>query len=157
MYEIPFFVYSPLLLIINQMSKFISNKWVLGLVVSNTIISGVIGKLLVDERVKEYEVWDQERISFGEGTLMALSSMLWGALGPLGGFTALKSRIMLQSVPGLGITRAGVPLGYIILFYVLFELYARKEKGKKNSELVLSSTVMGFLFGLLVRRFSPLK
>jgi hypothetical protein len=126
MYELPFYIYTPLLLVVNQMSKFISNRWVLGLMATNAVVSGLIGKQLVDERVKDYEVWDQERISYGDGTLMALSTMLWGALGPMGGFTALKSRIMLESVPGLGITRAGIPLGYICLFYFLFELYCWK-------------------------------
>ena len=50
---------------------------------------------------------------------MALSTMFWGSLGPTGGFTSLKSRIMLKSVPGLGITRAGIPIGYFCLFYML--------------------------------------
>ena len=101
------------------MSKFISNRWVLALLTTNTLVSGIIGKYLVEERVKEYEVWDQERISYGDGTLLALSTMLWGSLGPVGGFNALKARVMLKSVPGLGITRAGIPIGYICLFYFL--------------------------------------
>jgi len=50
---------------------------------------------------------------------MSLAMILWGALGPVGGFTALKSRIFLKSVPGLGIIRAGIPIGYICLFYML--------------------------------------
>lgn len=32
---------------------------------ANGLINGALGKYLVDERVKEYEVWDQERISYG--------------------------------------------------------------------------------------------
>lgn len=119
MFETDFYAYLPLLMVVNQMSKFISNRWVLALIGTNIVINSFVGKQLVDERVKQYEVWDQERISYGEGTLIALSNMLWGALGPLNGFTALKSRIMLQSVPGLGITRAGVPIGYVCLFYLL--------------------------------------
>ena len=119
MHELPFYYYAPLLLVVNQMSKFISNRWVLGMLLSNAVVSGLLGKYLVDERVKEYEVWDQERISYGDGTLLALSTMLWGALGPVGGFNAIKSRIMLKSVPGLGITRAGIPMGYFCLFYML--------------------------------------
>lgn len=106
-------------MVINQMSKFISNRWVIALLATNTAINSFVGKQLVDQRVKEYEVWGQERISYGEGTLIALSNMLWGALGPLNGFTSLKSRIMLKSVPGLGITRAGIPIGYLCLFYIL--------------------------------------
>ena len=54
MYELPFYLYSPLLLAINQMSKFISNRWVLGLMVVNAVISGALGKYLVDQRVEEY-------------------------------------------------------------------------------------------------------
>ena len=119
MHELPFYYYAPLLLVVNQMSKFISNRWVLGMLLSNAVVSGLLGKYLVDERVKEYEVWDQERISYGDGTLLALSTMLWGALGPVGGFNAIKSRILLKSVPGLGITRAGIPMGYFCLFYML--------------------------------------
>lgn len=64
-------------------------------------------------------MWDQERVTYGEGTVMSLAMILWGALGPVGGFTALKSRIFLKSVPGLGIIRAGIPIGYICLFYML--------------------------------------
>lgn len=157
MYEYPFYFYVPLLFVINQMSKFISNRWVLGFLACNAVVSGAIGKYLVDERVKEYEVWDQERISYGDGTLLGLSSMFWGALGPTGAFGALKSRIMLKSIPGLGITRAGLPMGYICLFYMMLEGYLRLGMEKKNTELVASSTLMGFIFGILVRRFAPLK
>jgi len=59
--------------------------------------------------------------------------MLWGALGPIGGFTALKSRVMLKAIPGLGITRAGIPIGYICLFYLLLEGYLYWQEQKKNS------------------------
>ena len=48
MYELPFYYYSPLLLVVNQMSKFISNKWVLALLVTNAIVSGILGKYLVE-------------------------------------------------------------------------------------------------------------
>ena len=102
-------------------------------------------------------MWDQERISYGDGTLLALSTMLWSALGPIGGFTALKARVMLKSVPGLGITRAGIPIGYICLFYVLLEGYLWWRGDKKNSELMASSCLAGIVFGLLIRRFSPLR
>jgi hypothetical protein len=133
MHELPFYLYSPLLLVVNQMSRFISNRWVLSLLLVNAAVSGGIGKWLVEERVKKYEVWEQERISYGDGTLMALSTMLWGALGPMGGFTALKARVMLKAVPGLGITRSGIPIGYICLFYMLLEGYLYWQDNKKNS------------------------
>lgn len=54
MYELPFVIYSPLLLAVNQMSKFISNRWVIALLAANALVSGGIGKYLVDERVKHY-------------------------------------------------------------------------------------------------------
>lgn len=156
MYEQPFYYYLPLLPVVHQLSRFVGPKWLIGLTASNLIINGFLGKYLVDERVKKYEVWDQERVSYGEGTLLSMAMMLWGALGPSGGFTALKSRLFLKSVPGLGITRAGIPIGYICLFYIFFELYL-SQKGKKNSELMGVSAVTGVLAGLLLRRFSPLK
>lgn len=54
---------------------------------------------------------------------MSLANCLWGALGIPGGFTAIKSKVFLKSVPGLGIIRAGIPIGYICLFYMLLEGY----------------------------------
>jgi hypothetical protein len=157
MHELPFLLHAPLLLAVHQMTRFISNRWVLALLATNALASALAGQVLVQRRVQEYEVWDQERISYGDGTLLALATMLWGALGPVGGFTALKSRVLLRSVAGLGVTRAGIPIAYICLFYLLLEGYLWSQQGKKSSELVVSSALMGFLFGLLVRRFSPLK
>lgn len=60
-------------------------------------------------------------------------------------------------MPGLGIIRAGIPLGYVCLFYMLLEAYLRVKEEKKNSELVGVCAVTGFIGGLLIRRFSPLK
>ncbi len=157
MFETPFYFYLPLLAVVNQLSKFVSNRWVLGLMAVNAVGCGLLGKKLVDERVEEYEVWDQERICYGEGTFIALGNCLWGALGLQGGFTALKSRLFLKSVPGLGITRAGLPLGYLCLFYLMLEAYLRVREGKKNSELVTFCAISGFITGLLIRRFAPLK
>jgi len=59
MFENPFYYYLPLLVVVNQLSKFVSNRWIIGLMMANGLINGVLGKYLVDERVKEYEVWDQ--------------------------------------------------------------------------------------------------
>jgi hypothetical protein len=157
MFEKPFYYYLPLLAVVDQLSRFVNNRWILGLLLSNGVINAFVGQQLVDKRVQEYEVWDQERISYGEGTLISLASCLWGALGLQGGFTALKSKLFLKSVPGLGITRAGIPIGYVCLFYLLLEGYLRLKEDKKNSELVSISTVTGFITGLLIRRFSPLK
>lgn len=82
---------------------------------------------------------------------------MWGALGLKGGFTAIKSKLMLKSVPGLGITRSGIPLGYVCLFYMLLEGYLRVREDKKNTELMGICALNGFLTGLLIRRFAPLK
>ena len=49
----------------DQLSRFVSNRWIVGLMVANAAINGLIGKRLVEERVEQYEVWDQERISYG--------------------------------------------------------------------------------------------
>jgi Flp pilus assembly protein protease CpaA len=65
MFEKPFYFYLPLLVVVDQLSRFVSNRWVVGLMVVNAVINGFIGKHLVEERVKQYEVWDQERISYG--------------------------------------------------------------------------------------------
>lgn len=59
-------------------------------------------------------------MTYGEGTVLSLAMMLWGALGFTGGFTALKAKLFLKSVPGLGIIRHGIPIGYVCLFYLLF-------------------------------------
>jgi hypothetical protein len=157
MFEKPFYHYLPLLLVVDQLSRFVTNPWILGLIATNAVVNGYLGKKLVDQRVQEYEVWDQERICYGEGTLISLANCLWGALGLRGGFTALKSKLFLKSVPGLGITRAGLPLGYLCLFYLMLEGYLRVREQKKNSELVAVCAVTGFLTGLLIRRFAPLK
>jgi len=82
--------------------------------------------------------------------------MLWSCLGLKGGFTALKSRLFLKSVPGLGIIRGGIPLAYICVFYLFLETYLW-QTGKKNSELMGLSVLTGILSGLLLRRLAPLK
>jgi len=54
MYEKHFVFYLPLLAVVNQMSKFISIRWVLGLIAINMVFNGVAGKYLVNERVNKY-------------------------------------------------------------------------------------------------------
>ena len=82
--------------------------------------------------------------------------MLWSALGLKNGFTSLKSRLFLRAIPGLGIIRAGLPLGYLCLFYLLWEGY-HWYLGKKNSELTAASVLTGVVMGLAIRRWAPLK
>ena len=48
MYEKNFYFYLPLLAVVNQMTKFISNRWVLALLVANTAVNSALGKYLVD-------------------------------------------------------------------------------------------------------------
>ena len=48
MFETDFYAYLPLLMVVNQMSKFISNKWVIALLATNTLINSFVGKQLVD-------------------------------------------------------------------------------------------------------------
>jgi len=48
MFETDFYAYLPLLMVVNQMSKFISNRWVIALLATNTLVNGFVGKHLVD-------------------------------------------------------------------------------------------------------------
>lgn len=80
----------------------------------------------------------------------------WGWLGPKGGFQHLKSNIFLEAVPGLGIVRRGIPIGVLCLFYLMLEIYL-SYYGKKNSELTLSSVILGFATGLITKKIIPLK
>ena len=52
MFENTFYYYLPLLVVVNQLSKFVSNRWIIGLMLANGLINGALGKYLVDERVK---------------------------------------------------------------------------------------------------------
>jgi hypothetical protein len=87
------------------------------------ISCGIAGHHIVYERVKQYEVWDQERIVYGEGNFLSLGVGFWAMLGFKGGFVGLKSRILLKSIPGMGIIRGGIPIGYIISGYLALMLY----------------------------------
>jgi len=44
-------------------------------------------------------------------------------LGFKGGFVGLKSRILLKSIPGLGIIRGGIPIAYIVSAYIALMVY----------------------------------
>ena len=69
--------------------------------------------------------------------MLSLLFSFWAMLGLKDGFEHLKSRIFLQTVPGLGITRKGIPIGYLGVFYSLLECYLWYF-GKKNSEVMLA-------------------
>ena len=76
-------------------------------------------------------------------------------LGLVDGMNHLKARIFLKTVPGLGITRKGLPIGYLGIFYAIIEGYLAYY-GKKNSEVVLAQAITGVVFGLVLRRFKPI-
>lgn len=44
-------------------------------------------------------------------------------LGFKGGFLGLKSKILLKSIPGMGIIRGGIPIAYIVCGYIALSLY----------------------------------
>ncbi len=44
-------------------------------------------------------------------------------LGFKGGFIGLKSRILLKTIPGMGIIRGGIAIGYIVSGYLALLLY----------------------------------
>ncbi len=64
-YEKPFLIFLPLMAVIFQMSKFVKTSHMALLLIANILTCGPLGKYLVDKRVSEYEVWDQERILYG--------------------------------------------------------------------------------------------
>lgn len=64
-YEKPFYLYLPLLVGVYQLSRFISTGQFAVLVLVNCIIGDVLGQYLVNQRVSKYEIWENERISFG--------------------------------------------------------------------------------------------
>ena len=87
--------------------------------------------------------------------MLSLLFSFWAMLGLKDGLNHLKSRIFLQTVPGLGITRKGIPIGYLGIFYSFIEFYLAYY-GKKNSEVVLAQIVTGIIFGLVVKRYRPI-
>ena len=132
MHSQPFYYYLPLLAVVGQLSRFVSNRWIIGLLGVNGVGNGLLGYWLVEQRVSQYEIWDQERVSYGESNWLSMAMMMWSVLGVKEGFTSLKSKLFMKSVPGLGITRVGIPLGYVCLFYLLLEFY-QWSLGKKNA------------------------
>lgn len=85
----------------------------------NILIGGILGQKIVDERIQSYEVWNNEHLAHGEGCLMSILIAFCTALGPINSFIHLKSKIGLQTIPGLGVVRRGLPVGFLTLFYLL--------------------------------------
>ena len=69
--------------------------------------------------------------------MLSLLFSFWAMLGLKDGFTHLKSRIFLKTLPGLGVIRAGIPIGYLGVAYAILEGYLYYN-GAKNSEVVLA-------------------
>lgn len=132
-YEKPFVLFLPLIAVIFQMSKFVKTSHMAMLLIANILTCAPLGKYLVDQRVSEYEVWDQERIMYGEANLLSIGTGFWTMLGFTNGFSALKSRIMLKATPGAGILRAGLPIGYILTVYIAYFIYTYINQSSKNN------------------------
>lgn len=73
--------------------------------------------------MKKYEVWENERISFGEGTLLSLLYTFWSYIGFKDAFIHLKSKIFLKTLKGKGIVRRGVPFGVLCVAYGVLETF----------------------------------
>ena len=92
---------------------------------------------------------------YGEGTLLSFTYAFWGMLGFKEGFTGLKAKIFLKTIPGVGIIQNGIPVAYFAIFYSLVEIVAYM-RNNRNSELVLSSILTGAIYGAILGRIFPL-
>lgn len=84
----------------------------------NCVVGDAVGWFLVKRRVKEYEVWENERVRFGEGNALSILFTFWSYIGWKEAFTHLKSRIFLKASPGIGVIRWGLPFGYLCILYL---------------------------------------
>lgn len=116
-FEKPFYLYLPLMLGVRQLSRFVSMGHLGTLLFVNCICGDILGQYLVNQRVKEYEIWTNERLCFGEGNLLSIMYAFWAYIGLKDAFTHLKSRLFLKTVKGKGVVRRGLPFGYLCLFY----------------------------------------
>lgn len=78
------------------------------------------------------------------------------ALGPINSFTHLKSKIGLQTIPGLGVVRRGLPVGFLTVIYLIANAGAYYLGETRNHEVVGVDLAMGIIFGLILRRFRPI-
>lgn len=67
---------------------------------------------------------------------------------------AYRSRLFLRSKAGLGILNHGIPIGYVLIGYLLYELYRSYNLGISGAptELIISSIAVGIVYGRLLRR-----
>jgi hypothetical protein len=154
-YQKPFYLYLPMLLGVYQLSRFIPLPHMAALLAINCAVGDALSQSLVNKRVSKYEVWQNERISFGEGNTLSVLFAFWSYIGFKDAFTHLKSRIFLKTLRGKGIVRRGLPFGYLCIFYALLELFFYRN-GSTNSEVVLAEVCTGVLMGIALRRIRPL-
>lgn len=64
-YSKPVFMYLPLMFGIYRLSRFMNLTQMGSLIAINGLVGGILGQYLVNERVKQYEVWETERICYG--------------------------------------------------------------------------------------------
>ncbi len=93
---------------------------------------------------------------------MSIGFALWGYLGFRNGLgRAFSSKLFLWSLPGLGIISQGIPIGIVLLIYSAYELYrdATDSTAGARSELILTSAVIGALYGIILKRLGvkPIK
>lgn len=102
-------------------------------------------------------MWNRKKIHYGEGFLFSIGYALWAYLGLKNGLGAgFQSRVFLFTKAGIGIISGGIPIGYIMLAYTAYEIYrtANRQIDGAPSEIVLSSVVIGILYGVLLKRLS---
>jgi hypothetical protein len=114
-----YYVYQPLLLVIYHSSRYIKYYWPLLLI--SLIANSHLGKMLAQKDLDSMEVWNRTKISYGEGLFLQIGFALWGYLGFKGGLGGVwGSRIFLETLPGIGIMNKGIPIGSILLLYIVY-------------------------------------
>jgi hypothetical protein len=96
------------------------------------------------------------KIHYGEAFCYAIGYSLWAYLGFSKGLgEAFGSRVFLHTKAGLGVLSKGIPIGYILLAYTAYEVYRAtyRDIGGAPTETILSSILIGVVYGLLMRRF----
>jgi hypothetical protein len=116
-YHKPFYLYLPLMFGVYQLSRFVSVPHMVVLLLVNCAVGDALSQYLVNERVRRYEMWEHERICFGEGNALSVLFAFWSYIGFKEAFTHLKSRIFLKTLKGKGIVRRGLPFGYLCVVY----------------------------------------
>lgn len=150
-----FYVYLPLLTVINHSTRYIKYYWPLLLV--GLLANSHLGKYLANKDLQDLEVWNRTKISYGEGVYMLIGFALWGFLGFRGGLGAVYgSRMFLSAEAGVGIVNKGIPIGIVMMLYTVYEAYRMGSHSIPGgrSELIFSSALIGALYGVMLRRLN---